>query len=101
MLVRADGATLMLEHPAELLLGVAPQRRRTDHELLLGGRDTLVLFTDGLVEHRQAAIDQGLARVAAALAATGAGPLEQLCDVLLAQVGEHPHDDVAVLAVRV
>src|SRR3712207_7384189 len=41
------------------LLGVAPGAHRTDHGVTLGAGDTVVLYTDGLVERRGVPLDQG------------------------------------------
>jgi serine phosphatase RsbU (regulator of sigma subunit)/DNA-binding NarL/FixJ family response regulator len=58
----------------------------------------LILLTDGLVEVRHEPLADNLAAFAVA---AGAGPddLEQLCDRLLEQFGEHKDDDIALLAV--
>ena len=58
----------------------------------------LILLTDGLVEVRHESLADNLAAFAVA---AGAGPddLEQLCDRLLEQFGEHKDDDIALLAV--
>ncbi|MFI0895082.1 SpoIIE family protein phosphatase [Streptomyces sp. NPDC020983] len=63
--------------------------------------DTLLLYTDGLVERRGEDIDTSLARLAGMVLPHAAGPL----DTLLARVVHHlapqaAEDDVAVLAAR-
>ncbi|MFI1286400.1 PP2C family protein-serine/threonine phosphatase [Streptomyces sp. NPDC020858] len=61
---------------------------------------TILLYTDGLVERRGEDIDISLARLAALRMTTGAGVSEvvdAVCDGLDAQ---HAEDDVAVLAAR-
>jgi PAS domain S-box-containing protein len=62
---------------------------------------SLLLYTDGLVERRDTPLEQRLGDLAEA-AGSGDGPLEALCDSVLARVlGQHvPTDDVALLAVR-
>ena len=69
---------------------------------VLAPRSTLLLYTDGLVETRGAPIDQGLARLAEALASKSDGDISGLLDHVLAQsLGTSAaEDDVAVLAVR-
>jgi phosphoserine phosphatase RsbU/P len=101
VLTSADGAGTVLSRPADLLLGVACGARRTDHELTLAAGDTLVLYTDGLVEHRGTDLDDGTAWLVQALTALTGAPLEQLCDTVLADAPGACEDDVAVLAVRV
>ncbi|MGY1653983.1 PP2C family protein-serine/threonine phosphatase [Geodermatophilus sp. SYSU D01119] len=101
-LVRADGTVHLLERAPERALGVAPGAPRTDGELLLGPGDTLLLYTDGLVERRGGSLDDGNAWLVAELGRHASGPLDELCDRLLAGVGGAArHDDVALLAVRV
>jgi phosphoserine phosphatase RsbU/P len=98
LLVCAGGTARLLEHEPDPLLGVAPASARHDHEVSLTAGDTMVLFTDGLVEGRGQSIDDGLRRVRETAAATRDRSLEELCDALLPDRGD---DDIAVLAVRV
>ncbi|MGW5423935.1 PP2C family protein-serine/threonine phosphatase [Streptomyces sp. NPDC003943] len=63
--------------------------------------DTLLLFTDGLVERRGEDIDASLARLAALRLPAGSGP-EAVVDEVLRRLDAHTaEDDVAVLAARV
>ncbi|MGW6536299.1 PP2C family protein-serine/threonine phosphatase [Streptomyces sp. NPDC055051] len=67
----------------------------------LGQGDTLLLFTDGLVERRGEDIDVSLARLAGLRLPPEPGP-EQVVDEVLARLdAHHAEDDVAVLAARV
>jgi len=62
--------------------------------------ETVIVYTDGLVELRDAGIDDGVARLAAA-AATVEPDLEQFASRLLEEVGpSDPADDVALVALR-
>ncbi|MFF8478882.1 PP2C family protein-serine/threonine phosphatase [Streptomyces sp. NPDC015414] len=61
---------------------------------------TLVLFTDGLVEHRGEDIDQSLNRLVS-IDLKGAAGLEDILDTMLVRLEAHrAEDDVAVLAAR-
>ncbi|MFC5218264.1 PP2C family protein-serine/threonine phosphatase [Streptomyces coerulescens] len=61
---------------------------------------TLVLFTDGLVEHRDEDIDHSLDRLAGVAVAATAG-VEDVIDTVLARLdARHAEDDVAVLAAQ-
>lgn len=61
---------------------------------------TLVLFTDGLVEHRGEDIDQSLDRLAGVRFEATAG-VEDVIDTVLARLdARHAEDDVAVLAAQ-
>jgi sigma-B regulation protein RsbU (phosphoserine phosphatase) len=101
LLVCANGTTRLLERDPEPLLGVVPAVPRHDHEVSLTTGDTVVLFTDGLVERRGQTIDDGLRRVRETASAARGRPLEELCDALLMPFPDRGDDDVAVLAVRV
>ena len=54
LLLAPDGTASLLERPANLLLGVAPETPRRQHDLPLAPGATVVLYTDGLVERRDA-----------------------------------------------
>ena len=56
-------------------VGTYGQGEREEAELRLGDGDRLLLYTDGLVERRDRALDDGLAALAATVAATGGQPL--------------------------
>lgn len=63
--------------------------------------DTLVMFTDGLVERRDEDIDVSLARLAGLRLPPGAA-VDELLDRLLVRLGaDRAQDDVAVLAARI
>ncbi|MFF0431361.1 PP2C family protein-serine/threonine phosphatase [Streptomyces sp. NPDC004327] len=63
--------------------------------------DTLLLFTDGLVERRGEDIDVSLARLAALRLPAGSGPEAVVREVLRRLDAHTAEDDVAVLAARV
>ncbi|SDG87285.1 PP2C family protein-serine/threonine phosphatase [Klenkia brasiliensis] len=96
---------VVLDRPADLLLGVDPDRPRSDHEVLLPPGSTVLLHTDGLVERRDAPLDVGTAALLARLAQLRDLPLEELADRLLGPPGAADDecdrdDDVALLALR-
>jgi serine phosphatase RsbU (regulator of sigma subunit) len=67
----------------------------------VGPGDTLLFYTDGLVEQGRTGIDEGTDRLVAAVRELGAVPVDRLCDALLERiVGHRPDDDVAIVAVR-
>ncbi|WP_406165151.1 PP2C family protein-serine/threonine phosphatase [Streptomyces sp. NBC_00996] len=63
--------------------------------------DTLLMFTDGLVERRGEDIDESLARLAELRLPPGAAVEAQLDEVLLKLDAHHAEDDVAVMAARI
>jgi serine phosphatase RsbU (regulator of sigma subunit)/PAS domain-containing protein len=102
-LLRVGGsAELLGGRTGELLLGVDPGARRTDSTVSLAPGDTVLLYTDGLVERHDASFDEGTSRLVAVLQELRGEPLEGLCDALLRRMlPGTPADDVALVAVRV
>ncbi|MGY1709042.1 PP2C family protein-serine/threonine phosphatase [Geodermatophilus sp. SYSU D00758] len=100
-LLRADGRAELLERDPDPLLGLAPGAARHDHTLHLCPGDTVLFYTDGLVERRGAPIDAGLAWLTGTLSGRASRSLDELCDGLLEEIGGRVDDDVALLAVRV
>jgi serine phosphatase RsbU (regulator of sigma subunit) len=98
----ANGRPRYLDEPApDLPLCVVPEYpRRTWHDSLKPG-DTLLLYTDGLIEVPGTDLTEGMDRLAdQAGAARSAGvPLAAMCAQLLASVAVR-RDDAAVLAFR-
>jgi serine phosphatase RsbU (regulator of sigma subunit)/DNA-binding response OmpR family regulator/anti-sigma regulatory factor (Ser/Thr protein kinase) len=97
----AAGRVRFLESERCLPLGVDATVIPTERIHRLGSGDTLLLFTDGLIERREESIEVGLERLRVALLHAPAD-LEQLCDYVLERTlgGHHTQDDAALLAVR-
>ncbi|TXR57567.1 SpoIIE family protein phosphatase [Quadrisphaera setariae] len=100
LLIEADGTTRYLEPPSDLVLGWDPMTQRHDHEVVLAPGMTVLLYTDGLIERRGVSLDRGMAWLAQAAAELAGGSTEELCESLVALVGDHLDDDVALLALR-
>ena len=102
LIVRPDGSVGYIEHPRSVPLGVPAPGKRATGSCTLDPGSLVLLYTDGLVERRGAAISEGLGRLAEAAASAGHDP-EAACDhVVRAMLGdEGPSDDVALLAVAV
>jgi CheY-like chemotaxis protein len=98
-LLQVDGTVSFLEHRAPLLGIRAP--RPQDLEFVLPPGGTLVLYTDGLIERRDADIDVGLAALAAC-AAEVEPSLDAFCQRLLVRLAgaDDQDDDIAVVALR-
>ena len=93
-----DGVAALLDVAGGLPLGIAEDATYEAEEVLLAPGDRFVLFTDGLVETRNASIDDGHDALAAR-ATTGAElPLEPFADALLDD-DVNREDDVALLVV--
>ncbi|MFI6262392.1 SpoIIE family protein phosphatase [Micromonospora sp. NPDC051006] len=99
LVVRAGGAVEVLAGSPEPLLGLVRPVRRTTRRAALAVGDTLLLYTDGLIERRDRPIDEGLAELTGWLAGTDRLPLDELCDRLLG-TAHRGEDDVALLTVR-
>ena len=62
---------------------------------------TLVLYTDGLVDRRDVAVDEGLERLREVASDPGDGDLDDVCGILIERlVPADASDDVAILAAR-
>jgi GGDEF domain-containing protein len=102
VVVAADGETVILETRNDLLLGLGLETSRADLSLRLEAGSTLLLYSDGLIETRNADLDHGVERLRAAARSVAMLDVAELCDQLVsAMVGVSPHDDVTVLAVRI
>jgi PAS domain S-box-containing protein len=101
LVLRAAGGTELLDTPPETLLGTGTAPTRSDHLATLHPGDTVVFYTDGLVEHGRMAIDAGLDRLAGAVEEERGKTVDDLCDGLLARIVRHrSDDDVAIVVVR-
>ncbi|WP_369070037.1 SpoIIE family protein phosphatase [Kineococcus terrestris] len=100
VLVEPGGAARLLTTPPDLLLGLAPDSPRADHGVRLEPGATVVLYTDGLVERRDAPLQQGLDWLRDFVAARHELTVEELCDALVAEVAAEHDDDVALLVLR-
>jgi serine phosphatase RsbU (regulator of sigma subunit) len=100
LVVRGDGTVEWLTPPRRRLLGAEPDDCRGAQWPFRPG-DTLLLYTDGLVERRGEVVDVGLARIADAAPGLQAAELGSALARLVAQVRDGGgDDDVTALAVR-
>jgi serine phosphatase RsbU (regulator of sigma subunit) len=102
LVVNPDGSVAELASwTGDLLLGVDPGTQRRESVVTLDRGATVLLYTDGLIERRDADLDTGMVRLRDALVDLAHLPLQQLLDTLLERlVDGHPDDDVALVAVR-
>ncbi|MFG3349881.1 PP2C family protein-serine/threonine phosphatase [Streptomyces sp. NPDC048018] len=101
LLVR-DGRARLLEPPQDILLGAVPSYAYAERRTGLRPGDTLLLYTDGLVERRHEGLGQGLARlVTTAERMAGLESPELLVDGLLGTALGDTDDDTSLVAVRV
>ncbi|MEU9381343.1 SpoIIE family protein phosphatase [Streptomyces sp. NPDC048279] len=103
ILVHPDGACELLDQATDPPLGARLQPvPRPQADLSYTPGDTLVLYTDGLIERRGEDIDAGLKRLTDALGRCATLAPEALADALLARLGLSggAPDDIALVAVR-
>jgi serine phosphatase RsbU (regulator of sigma subunit) len=103
ILAHPDGTCDLLDQALEPPLGARPEDLpfpQASRSYAPG--DTLVLYSDGLIERRGEDIDVGIDRLAAALRRHCTAPPERLADTILADLGVEggASDDLALLIVR-
>ena len=95
-----DGTVELIAAEPSLLVGAALGTDRQTVEVAVERGSVLVLYTDGLVEHRGRGLDDGLRALQDALA-TAPGDAQGISDHLLAELAGDLEDDVALLVLRV
>ena len=98
LLHHPDGTVEILTGDPDLLLGLDASTSRTEQVITLSPGATLVLYTDGLVERRDASLDDGIHLLAQALTDHGHTDPETLADTLLERTDTTGNnDDIALL----
>ncbi|MFJ9732560.1 PP2C family protein-serine/threonine phosphatase [Streptomyces sp. NPDC101171] len=103
VLLHPDGTCTLLDQATDPPLGARPEHvPRPQATATYTPGDTLILYTDGLIERRGEDIDAGLSRLISTLAACTAFGAEHLADALLARldVASGADDDIALVVVR-
>ncbi|MFF8994732.1 PP2C family protein-serine/threonine phosphatase [Streptomyces sp. NPDC014983] len=103
VLVHAGGRIELLDQATDPPLATRPQHvPRPQASAQYKPGDTLVLYTDGLIERRDEDIDTGLNRLTGVLAKYSHLGAEPLADTVLARLGvaSGGRDDVALIVVR-
>jgi serine phosphatase RsbU (regulator of sigma subunit) len=95
------GVTTELDRPRGPLLGAVRHAHYSSAAATIQPGELLVLYTDGLIEHRAHTLAEGLAPVTATLNEITAEPREQpLADLLARLRRANPEDDTCILAAR-
>jgi PAS domain S-box-containing protein len=100
IVIGADGARY-LEPPRQPPIGVA--RTSTYGELVveLDPGTTIVLYTDGLIDRRDIALDEGMEQLLTAAGSDRGRPVETVCrELIKALVPNEATDDIALLAME-
>ncbi|GAA3938300.1 hypothetical protein GCM10023085_19610 [Actinomadura viridis] len=104
VLLRAGGGCEFLDGATDPPLGARPVHvARPQAAKRYTPGDTLVLYTDGLVERRKEDIDVGLARLTGVLASFAGLEPERMADAVLARLGftsGGANDDIALIIAR-
>jgi serine phosphatase RsbU (regulator of sigma subunit) len=102
LLRHLDGQVEQLGAHDLLLWPGMPDSRRTDQQRNLVPGDTLLLYTDGLVERHADGMDAAISRISALLSAASAGqPLPELLTQLTGTATGSASDDIVLLAIRI
>ena len=101
LVVDPDGSTRWLDEFSGPLLGAIDDVSYPEGSATLEPGSRIVLYTDGLVEHRGESIDRGFERLQAA-ARNAPGELEAFCDHMAQHTLADPavDDDVTLLVLR-
>ena len=102
-LLHTDGTVEFLDQATDPPLGARPEHvARPQAATAFTEGDTLVLYTDGLIERRREDIDTGLARLARSLAHHRRSDPEPLADALLLDLlpAAGATDDTALVIIR-
>ena len=102
ILVHADGTTRTLDDGHTIPLGLRPDRPRPEARVTVPGRATLLLYTDGLVERRGSALDDGIARASALVQDGRDCALDDLANQIMSRLAPSGgyQDDVVLLLYR-
>ncbi|MGW5257148.1 PP2C family protein-serine/threonine phosphatase [Streptomyces sp. NPDC004012] len=103
VLLHRDGTCHLLDQATDPPLGARPHHvPRPQASMSYTRGDTLVLYTDGLIERRDEDIYTGLAHLTKALAQDTTLAPDQLADSLLARLGvaDGASDDIALIVIR-
>ena len=86
----------------DLLLGVVTGSIRTEHEVVLHPGDTVLFYSDGLIERRGQDLDDGIEELVSTARELAGLELGPMCDRLLAELVEaDQEDDVCLIGLRV
>jgi serine phosphatase RsbU (regulator of sigma subunit) len=100
-LLNRGGRTVPLGRPRGTMLGVVGDAAYECATLDLRVGDVLLIYTDGLVEHRRRSLDDGLDAVIAAVdEAVAVSPERPLSELLARLRRSNPDDDTCILAAR-
>ena len=83
-----------------LLLGAVPEARYEETEVQLAAGDTLLMYTDGLIERRDRSVEESLSHLLDTVR-TAPSTLDQQLDRLLTYSRSDTDDDTCIIGIRV
>ncbi|MYW14659.1 SpoIIE family protein phosphatase, partial [Streptomyces sp. SID2955] len=83
-----------------LLLGAVPEARYEETEVQLAAGDTLLMYTDGLIERRDRSVEESLSHLVET-ARAAPSTLDQQLDRLLTYSRSDTDDDTCIVGIRV
>lgn len=98
-LLLRKGEVVTLDQGAGALVGFGSRERTSGSYDLLPG-DTLLFYTDGLIERRDRSLRIGLEKLLETAAAIQSKDAAGVGEELLARLADKPEDDVAIVVVR-
>ncbi|MFE6133341.1 PP2C family protein-serine/threonine phosphatase [Streptomyces sp. NPDC056437] len=101
LLLLREGHARLLAPPKNILLGATPDARYEEITTQLKPGDTLLLFTDGLIERRHDALDEGLQALLRTAEELAGREIDDQVDRLLGAATGDTDDDTSLIAVRV
>jgi serine phosphatase RsbU (regulator of sigma subunit)/PAS domain-containing protein len=84
-----------------MLLGAVPDAPFEEGEVRLAPEDTLLMYTDGLVERRDSSVEESLTHLLSTASRTAPTALDQQLDRLLTYSRSDTDDDTCLVGVRV
>lgn len=101
VILRADGSVEVLRRQNDLILGIIPDHDRHDFTITLNDNDTLLFYTDGLIERRNRTMTASVEALVSTLEGRQDEDLDGLCEhVLRTLVPSRAEDDIALVVVR-
>ncbi|MER6997920.1 SpoIIE family protein phosphatase [Streptomyces sp. NPDC000410] len=101
LLLLRDGRARLLDAPGNILLGAVPGAEYEETLTPLAPGDTLMFYTDGLVERRHTGLDESLTNLRRAAERLGRGGLDERADRLLGSVAGDTDDDTSLVILGV
>ncbi len=99
LISRADGSVVLEGSASDVPLGVRPDAAYRTVDTAFEPGDSVVIFTDGLVERRTECIDVGLERLRQLVEHSPPRSPQEMVEYLIATIDE-PTDDIAVICLQ-